>query len=259
MSLKKSITVKLLSYKSKAFQNAEGEAIIKVNGNEIECFLDTSETEKFLALKPKGKIKVRLFAMPFSIELAKQAVNSITKLSHPPTVNKYKLVGQVIEKKGDRMLIECGFIIGINGFCNAKVGNYVESIVRIDLYLDHQNWGIYRKYCGDKIKSSLGGLLKASKLWEVNLTTNELGWKHIVFNNYNNDIKSALKLANNDLAVKKVIEDVLKTGTICDNSNGKYMVEKRVTINGIEKNIRVIMSSDTARKTEGRVISAFPE
>ena len=85
------------------------------------------------------------------------------------------------------------------------------------------------------------------------------GWGHIVFQKHHTQIQKALKLSNSDMAVKDVIDEVLKTGIVKDSSElGKYLVDKVVIKNGASSNIRVVISSDVTRKTEGRIISAFP-
>ena len=102
------------------------------------------------------------------------------------------------------------------------------------------NWQKGTAYLGDGIAKADG--------W---------GWGHILFQKHHNEIQKALKLANNDLAVKEVIYEAVKTGTIVKNLDGKYEILAKISRNGLTKDIRVIVSSDTTRKTEGRIITAF--
>ena len=110
----------------------------------------------------------------------------------------------------------------------------------LDKTINLTSWSKGTAYLGDGISGASG--------W---------GWKHMVSQKHNIQIQSALKLVNSDSAVKLILDEVIKTGTLISNTGGKYTIEKIIKKNGVSKNMRVIVSSDTSRVTEGRIITGY--
>jgi len=125
----------LISFKSTAAQNAEGEAIIKIQNKQIRCFLDNIQTDLFLKVKPLGKIKCKLTLMVLKINLSKNKKKVVVSLWNSPATNNYKINGEVVQKSKEKFIIDCGFMIEVNEKFNAKISTYVQAEGRIDLKL----------------------------------------------------------------------------------------------------------------------------
>lgn len=87
--------------------------------------------------------------------------------------------------------------------------------------------------------------------------TSEWGWEHITTRNHHIQIKDALNLDNTDIAVKKVIGEVLESGNIIEHVPGeKYVISKVVTRGSKSKAIKVVVSESS--ENSGSMITAFP-
>ncbi|MBI5229269.1 hypothetical protein HY991_04100 [Candidatus Micrarchaeota archaeon] len=83
------------------------------------------------------------------------------------------------------------------------------------------------------------------------------GWKHIVEGNHHNQIKDALRLSDNDAAVKDVIKQVLNSYDSVNHIAGEsYEFIKHYSVAGEIKNIIVVVSDSAG--VEGRIITAYP-
>ena len=125
----------LISSKATAFQNAEGEAIILINNQKICCFLDNIQTEVLLKKKPKEKIKCILSLMTLKLEQSKEKEKKAISLWNPPKVNQYKIVGEIVEKSKEKIIVDCGFLIEINEKTELEKSEYIVAQGRIDLRL----------------------------------------------------------------------------------------------------------------------------
>lgn len=101
----------------------------------------------------------------------------------------------------------------------------------------------------NEVLNSASALKKGTSSW---------GWEHIVAQNHHIQIKDALNLVDDDISVKKVINEVVETGEIKNYvPNDYFEVIKNVQGNGKTHSITVIISDRADKK--GWIISAYPE
>ena len=94
---------------------------------------------------------------------------------------------------------------------------------------------------------------KVAKTAVLREGTDIWGWKHILFENHNNQIKTAFKLADNDAAVKDLIAEGLLNGVKVSDDTIVY--EKLV--GGELKKIFIVIGKDLDKF--GAIITAYPK
>ncbi|MFA5125756.1 MAG: hypothetical protein WC462_02010 [archaeon] len=128
---------RLLDFRISAWQDAEANAVIEAKtGQKIKCFVDYFDIQEIKNIEIGSNVNISLDFMCLQIEKNKNGTKKIIDLQkHANSVNQYKLVGQVMDKSEDKIILDCGFPIEIKATeKNIKKGAWIEATGRINLH-----------------------------------------------------------------------------------------------------------------------------
>ncbi len=138
----------LLSFRTTAFQDAEGEALLEILPAHtlVECFVDFQDISKFKELEMRKQIIVGIKLVCFTLEKVEKLTKKIesirlSRLSNT-AVNKYFIFGEVVDIKNGEAIVNCGFYVLVEYDKNKnslKIGDWVKAEGRLDAYLTKNN------------------------------------------------------------------------------------------------------------------------